>query len=209
MIVRAADTTKNWRFMMDSDARKAGEVEGITLMSRTSTGMRRFDVFLYKLPTGASAITIGSVSGGVYTPSKEGRLIRWDGALASGGDAAGDIAGMLLTDYFDGQPPDLPVGHAEFENSTRVTVLSPGDFFFIVREGQVELAATAAVTNRYPLIANGTATGQVVEGDPTDMAEMVQGIDLHTCVGHALEAIGAAGLVEAYLRLPPMPTLTF
>lgn len=176
----------------------------------------RMDLRLFKMPTGASDVTLGTFSWSsnprtrTFTPSKEGYLISDSGVLIPNPCLAVDVAGALITDYYktwDASQNDL--------DTFRVDTLEEGDYFWLQVGGHAELAASGAVNSGDILIASTATAGKVEAAaaiDTSSVANFNTTLKQHLMgdalpdaargLGVAKETIGGAGLLDVELRLP-------
>lgn len=170
---------------------------------------------LFKMPTGAATLTIGTIAYGsspgsdVFTPTVEGMVLANDGTLALTADTADTIAGWLLSDYYKtstGSDTDYNA------SSGWATDLKEGDLVWLIVEGEHEvLCDNATVIGRH-LVPSATA-GKVTQAADFNTAGTIN--DYHISVKNntleqpgffavavAKAAIAAAGLVQADIKLP-------
>jgi len=206
VVVRAADLV-NRKIRDDADLFNE---HGITrkVLYEASDGTRYYLELVPYVHPSATAITIGAIteSGEVrtYTPSEEGRLITETGVLipsVSHPLPAIDVAGMLLTDYFEQFTDNL-----KEQEHYRVVDIEEGDFLWLVRNGEVELDASGAVTDGDILVSSSTVDGEVESApviiDVATLRENIVGQPNHFGLARAAETTVAAGLVAAHLELP-------
>jgi len=165
------------------------------------------------MPTGASALTLGTLSFaddgiGTYTPTLQNDLVLWTGALVGNNARADLVAGMVFADLFTSVPD---VDQEKWE-VTRVTSLGPGDFCWLVRKGSVNLRADATITDNGALVT--AASGEVSPAANVSTASVAayeNSIVEHTtgdgrpdgeCVAIARAARTGAGQVLCELVLP-------
>lgn len=186
---------------------------------KTNGIRRRLRMTPFLMPDGASAITLGTFATSAdgktrtFTPTKEGNLIAETGALVPSGSGpmlARDVAGMLLTDYYRGGEP---IENTNPLDLNRIITLEEGDLFWIVRQGDVQLASDATGTTDGDMLVTSNATSGTVKpagaiGTST-VAAHESSLKLNTigepnrqAVGQARATRTGAGLFEAWLDLP-------
>jgi hypothetical protein len=172
---------------------------------------------LFKMPAGASTISIGAVTYGTdgtatYTPSKEGYFITEDGVLITNGELQRNVAGLLLTDYYLAHWDDP--NHRQF---ARVTSLEEGDLFWVIVEtsadsdyGWTVYSDAAVATAGLAIVASGSNDGQVTPAgaiSTTSVGAFAASLknnmfELDACkLGTALETSSGAGLVKAHVKI--------
>ncbi len=189
------------------DLWKHNAVRRVNFRRKDGTGANLMcDLIPFRMPTSATSITLGSLSGNTYTPTVYNQAIRWDGVLAGAGDSAHDIAGVLLSQYVNmetevGAPADL------MGQYTALT-LDAGDIVWIVRNGDYYMRFGAATANNGAFIsaANGIGTpGRTWAASTASMDENLAGHGTSKVIGFARETVGAAGLFLADIQLPSTP----
>lgn len=192
-------------FDSSGDQHKQGLDRVVTWVEPDGTH-RRMNIRPYFHPIGAADVTLGTLAydattgKATYTPTLEGRAIKWNGSLCGAGELAEDVAGFLFTDYFDtysGDPEQL--------EGNRVLKISEGDFLYVVWEGDFEADANGAVTAGVQL--KTAASGEVAPSvtPPTSVAEIIDNVTGQMWgkgVATARQTIGGAGLLKVHVSLP-------
>jgi hypothetical protein len=179
---------------------------------------------LYRLPTGASTITLGTKTVSsttqrvTYTPSLEGYLISTSGVLVPTASAPRDnseVAGLLLPKYVQ----EVDADHLGMEANT-FTTLAAGDVCWVIVRGFAKVYASAAVTDEAPMNSSGATAGAAVDAPAIDTTSAAT---LHVSIlkrrplgatgcqflGTWKETTGGAGLALAHLMLPRLDEIDF
>lgn len=194
----------------------ASYIDGVELLNKrgamfkwtigTLSGV--FKARLFRMPTGASAVTLGALSGTpqTYTPTISHRAILWTGVLAGAAANVHTIAGFLLTDYWkisrtDGIPAH-PLG-----DYNHATTLNAGDWCWLVYAGEfyVDSASAVSLYGALKTAANGQVTASSAVDGTYAQAEIEECIPCwgqSKCVGTMLEVLSGAGIGRAKISLP-------
>lgn len=168
-IVKAADVALSGWLEPATDAYLNGWVRHVNVhVINTTTGVRSIypmELVPYIHPSGASAITLGTLSGDTYTPTNAGLLIGEDGIMVpTGGSAPYLVAGQLLSHYYY-NPGDDRMGAQVHLALT----IQPGDFLWVIRNGRTKLKYTgSAPALNDPLTYSGATAGCVVSAPAFD-----------------------------------------
>lgn len=216
VIIKAEDITYNLVYEEADRYLATGRTRDV-IYEDDSGNKRYLELVPYVHPVGAANITLGTLatagSGVVtYTPSAEGFMLSEAGVLIPiAGISAIDVAGVLFADYYYNFNDNL-----NQREHGRATVIEEGDLLWLIRAGRWELASSAAVTDDDMLIVSTATAGKVMSagaintggtiGDfNTSLRKQILG-DASPTYGLALAqaraTIGAAGLVDADIRLP-------
>lgn len=211
-IIRAADLT-SLLIEKDTDRYRPG-VERKILYEDADGKVWYLELEFYVHPTGAGALTLGTLSWSgevaTYTPTLEGRLLLYTGALTGAGALAEKIAGMLFTDYYE----HIHDNDKKMEHFHALTI-EEGDGVWLIKRGEVEAdydgtGAPTAVDFAMKTAASGKVTKSTAYGVGS-LAAVQENIVGHgqKCVGHCTEAVSAAGQVGMVLDLPRRFPATF
>lgn len=169
----------------------------------------------YIHPAGAAALVLGTIvtnadGSRTFTITSEGRIITETGVLVPAGavpQRSDSIAGMLFGDYYY----HFEDNASKFEQ-WRATQINPNDFLWLVRRGDVFLDASAGVTSGRKLVSSTGVAGEVREAvalDTTSAVTLSATLQEHLldpeyyALAVAKATIAGAGLVQAWLNLPP------
>ena len=212
IIIRAADFNQTFltdrKLVADSDIWYPGYVRRV--IYRVGGLEYPMELVPYIHPTGASAITLGSIAYsaenvGTYTPALQNRLLLWTGALAGAGALTRTIAGMMFADYYwhwDDNQHQMDLYHA--------TTINAGDFLWLVRRGLITMDYAGAVADDGAIIT--AANGEVDAAPAIDTSSVanlsttllghLENQNFAKKVGEARETVSGAGQYLTELMLP-------
>lgn len=164
----------------------------------------------FVMPSGASSVTLGTVSGDTVTVTNGGLLIDELGVItATTGIAPRKVAGQLLSHYYYNCSDDRMAVQDSY-----VRQLTAGDFCWLIRNGRTKLAYTgSAPAEGDPLTFSGSTAGKVAAAAAIDTTSTTttKNTLLARLLGAAgpdagsyatARAAGSGGWVEADLDLP-------